>query len=81
MNLTLRTDHKCEEIRFANGGGYMSYFDGEELPNGTQMYSSLRLTDRCTNTINALIELGEIESAEDLHVPETEGDVVIYEKY
>ena len=59
----------------------MSYFDGEELPNGTQMYSSLRLTDRCTNTINALIELGEIESAEDLHVPETEGDVVIYEKY
>lgn len=79
ISLTLRTDHKREEIRFANGGGYMSYFDGEELPNGTQMYSSLHLTDRCTNTINALIELGEIESADDLRVPE--GDGVIYEKY
>lgn len=79
ISLTLRTDHKREEIRFANGGGYISYFDGEELPNGTQMYSSLHLTDRCTNTINALIELGEIESADDLRVPE--GDGVIYEKY
>ena len=59
----------------------MSYFDGEELPNGTQMYSSLRLTERCTNTSNALIELGEIESADDLRVPEADGDVVIYEKY
>ena len=82
MSLTLRTDHQRQEIRFANAyGGYMSYFDGEELPNGTQMYSYLQLTDRCTNTINALIELGEIESADDLRVPETEGDVVIYEKY
>ena len=79
ISLTLRTDHKREEIRFANGSEYMSYFDGEELPNGTQMYSSLHLTDRCTNTINALIELGEIESADDLRVPE--GDGVIYEKY
>ena len=79
MNLTLRTDHKREEIRFANGGGYMSYFDGEELVNGTQMYSSLHLTDRCTNTINVLIELGEIQSAYDLRAPETEDDVVIYE--
>ena len=70
MNLTLRTDHKREEIRFASDGGYMSYFDGEELPNGTQVYSSLYLTDRCTNIINALIELGEIESADDLKVPE-----------
>ena len=59
----------------------MSYFDGEELPNGTQMYSSLRLTERCTNTINALIELGEINSADDLRAPEAEEDVVIYEKY
>ena len=79
MNLTLRTDHKREEIRFASDGGYMSYFDGEELPNGTQVYSSVYLTDRCTNIINALIELGEIESADDLRVPE--GDDVIYEKY
>ena len=43
------------------------------------MYSSLHLTDRCTNTINVLIELGEIQSADDLRAPETEEDVVIYE--
>ena len=70
LNLTLMTGHKREDIRFAGTSGYMSYFDGEQLPNGTQMDSYLQLTDRCTNTIQVLIEMGQIESADDLRVPE-----------
>lgn len=70
LNLTLMTGHKRGDIRFAGLGGYRSYFDGEQLPNGTQMYSYLQLTDRCTNTIQMLIEMGLIERADDLCVPE-----------
>ena len=70
LNLTLLTNHKRGDIRLAYTGGFMSYFDGEELPNGTQMYSYLRLNERCTNTIRVLIEMGQIESEENLWPPE-----------
>lgn len=68
LGLVLTTDHKREDIRFAgSGGGLTYYYDVQELANGTQMCVSLNLNDRCTNTINALIELGVIESADDLN--------------
>lgn len=71
LQLSLTTDHKREEIRSSGSmGGYVYSYNVEELPNGTQMSVSLNLNDRCTNTLNALIELGVIESADDLHMGE-----------
>lgn len=65
LYLTLRTDHRREEIRI-DRTTYHFYFDGSELADGTQANSELMLNDRCTNTINALIGLGVIKSADDL---------------
>lgn len=71
LQMTLRTDHGRDEIRLDGANNYLHYFDdGIKLANGTQMVTNMNLNDRCTNTINALIELGAIERADDLHMGE-----------
>lgn len=71
LQLTLMTDHGREEIRLDDANNYLHYFDdGMKPANGTQMITNMDLNDRCTNTINALIEMGAIESADDLRVGE-----------
>lgn len=80
VNLTLFTERKGIEIYYASDGGHMSYFDGEDRADGTNMYVDLNINENCTNLIDALIDLGIITSADDLCVPE--GDTgADYEKY
>lgn len=71
LQMTLMTDHERGEIRLDSVNNYLHYIDdGVKLANGTQMTMTMDLNDRCTNTIHALIELGAIERADDLHMGE-----------
>lgn len=71
LQMTLMTDHERDEIRIDSANNFLHYIgDDIKLASGTQMTTNMDLNDRCTNTINALIELGAIERAGDLHMGE-----------
>lgn len=68
--LQFETKADLADIRYPSGSSMsyqLSYYDtnGGVVSNGTDIY----LNDRCTNLIQALIDIGAIKNAEDLNVP------------
>lgn len=66
LNFSFKIREPKSEIRYADASS-AGYVLQEQVANETAAYYNISITERCTHTIDALIELGVIDSVEDLY--------------